>query len=182
MPNASTPPPVIQGLLEVFSIKYAGEHFDAIIVSDDDAFNFALKSRPQLFPGVPIIFCGINDLGEDELAVGNLTGVIESFDLLGTVDVALKLHPEKRQYLSLPGTPMTEAAIASGFLGDVYVALGEEAGQGAWTVRAYHKPFVTWIWGGCLLMALGGVLAILDRRYRATVRQPDRDQAAQPGG
>ena len=90
-------PPVIQGLLEVFTIKYADEHFDAIIVSDDDAFNFALKSRPQLFPGVPIIFCGINDLREDALAMGNLTGVIESFDLLGTVDVALKLHPEKRR-------------------------------------------------------------------------------------
>jgi PAS domain S-box-containing protein len=88
---------VIQALLEVFKIKYANDHFDAVIVSDDDAFNFALKTRPQLFPGVPIIFCGINDLREDQMAAGNLTGVIESFDLLGTVDVALKLHPEKRR-------------------------------------------------------------------------------------
>ena len=62
---------------------------------------------------------------------------------------------------------MTEAAIASGILGDLYVSLGEPVGDGAWTLRVYHKPFVTWIWGGCLLMALGGFLALSDRRYRA---------------
>jgi two-component system, cell cycle sensor histidine kinase and response regulator CckA len=89
--------PVIQGLLEIFQKKFAGEHFDAVIVSDDDAFNFALNARPQLFPGTPIVFCGINDLGEEELAAGNLTGVVESFDLLGTIDVVLRLHPEKRR-------------------------------------------------------------------------------------
>jgi cytochrome c-type biogenesis protein CcmF len=82
------------------------------------------------------------------------------------------LQPEKRRYLSLPATPMTEAAIDSGVLGDVYVSLGEAAGDGAWSVRVHHKPFVTWIWGGCALMALGGVVAALDRRYR-TRRPPD---------
>ncbi len=91
--------PVIESLLEVFRKKYTGEHFDAVIVSDDDAFNFAIKSRSQLFPGVPIIFCGINDLLEEQLAVGNLTGVVESFDLVGTIDVALKLHPKKRRMI-----------------------------------------------------------------------------------
>ena len=91
--------PVTQGLFEIFQKKYTGEHFDAIIVSDDDAFNFAIKSRSQLFPGVPIIFCGINDLLEEQLAVGNLTGVVESFDLVGTVDVALKLHPKKHRMI-----------------------------------------------------------------------------------
>jgi cytochrome c-type biogenesis protein CcmF len=75
------------------------------------------------------------------------------------------LQPEKRRYTSLPASPMTEAAIASSLAGDLYVALGEPAGQGAWTVRVYHKPFVTWIWGGCGLMVLGGLLAAGDRRY-----------------
>ena len=91
--------PVIQSLLAVFQQKYAGEHFDAVIVSDDDAFNFALQARPRLFPGVPIVFCGINDLDDEELAKGNLTGVVESFDLLGTVDVVLRLHPEKQRMI-----------------------------------------------------------------------------------
>ena len=89
--------PVISGLLEVFRRKYLGERFDVVIVSDDDALRFALDARPQLFPGTPIVFCGINDLGEEQLARGNLTGVIEAFDLLGTIDVVLRLHPEKRR-------------------------------------------------------------------------------------
>jgi cytochrome c-type biogenesis protein CcmF len=76
------------------------------------------------------------------------------------------LHPEKRVY-RVQEMPMTEAAIASGLLGDLYVSLGDPVGDGAWTLRVYHKPFVTWIWGGCLLMALGGFLALADRRYRA---------------
>ena len=76
------------------------------------------------------------------------------------------LYPEKRQYFSSQ-MPMTEAAIDAGFTRDVYVSLGEPLGDnGAWSVRVYFKPFVDWIWGGCILMAVGGVLAMLDRRYR----------------
>ncbi len=78
-----------------------------------------------------------------------------------------ELFPEKRQY-NVSGMPMTEAAIRTGFLRDLYVSLGEPIPdtEGAWAVRVYIKPFVDWIWAGCLLMALGGVLAISDRRYR----------------
>jgi cytochrome c-type biogenesis protein CcmF len=78
-----------------------------------------------------------------------------------------ELHPEKRQY-NVSGMPMTEASINAGLLGDLYVSLGEPIpdSNGAWAVRVYVKPFVDWIWAGCLLMALGGVLAISDRRYR----------------
>ncbi|MDP2694284.1 MAG: cytochrome c-type biogenesis CcmF C-terminal domain-containing protein, partial [Gallionella sp.] len=78
-----------------------------------------------------------------------------------------ELYPEKRQY-NASGMPMTEAAIDTGWLGDLYVSLGEPIpdSNGAWAVRVYIKPFVDWIWAGCLLMALGGVLAISDRRYR----------------
>jgi cytochrome c-type biogenesis protein CcmF len=66
---------------------------------------------------------------------------------------------------------MTEADIATGVLGDLYVSLGEPVGDGAWSVRVYVKPFVTWIWGGCFIMALGGLLALSDRRYRIGVRR-----------
>lgn len=77
-----------------------------------------------------------------------------------------ELHPEKRQY-NASGMPMTEAAIQPGLLRDLYVSLGEPIpGSEAWAVRVYIKPFVDWIWFGCLLMALGGVMAISDRRYR----------------
>jgi cytochrome c-type biogenesis protein CcmF len=79
------------------------------------------------------------------------------------------LHPEKRIY-NAQQMAMTEAAISTGILGDLYVSLGEpvsgDAAEGAWSVRVYHKPFVVWIWGGCIVMALGGLLALSDRRYR----------------
>lgn len=81
----------------------------------------------------------------------------------------LELNPEKRVY-NVQRNPMTEAGIDSGFLRHLYVSLGEQLGGGAWSVRIYYKPFVGWIWLGCLLMALGGILAISDKRYRLARR------------
>jgi cytochrome c-type biogenesis protein CcmF len=75
------------------------------------------------------------------------------------------LYPEKRKY-NATGVGMTEAALRSGALGDLYVSLGEHLGGHAWSVRVYHKPFVGWLWAGGALMALGGLLAASDRRYR----------------
>jgi cytochrome c-type biogenesis protein CcmF len=75
------------------------------------------------------------------------------------------LYPEKRKY-NATGVGMTEAALRSGVLGDLYVSLGEHLGGHAWSVRVYHKPFVGWLWVGGGLMALGGLLAASDRRYR----------------
>jgi len=75
------------------------------------------------------------------------------------------MYPEKRLY-NAQQMPMTEAAIDTGFTRDLYVSLGEAVEGGAWVVRVYHKPFVDWIWGGAFLMALGGILAISDQRYR----------------
>jgi cytochrome c-type biogenesis protein CcmF len=80
------------------------------------------------------------------------------------------LYPEKRFY-SVQQMPMTEAAIDSGLTRDLYVSLGEPLQGGAWVMRVYHKPFVDWIWGGAFLMALGGVLAVTDRRYRLAKRE-----------
>jgi len=75
------------------------------------------------------------------------------------------LTPEKRVYRA-QGMPMTEAALDIGVFRDVYVSLGEQLPDGAWIVSLYYKPFISWIWMGCLLMALGGVFAASDRRYR----------------
>ncbi len=89
----------------------------------------------------------------------------------GTVQVvhdgrALKtMHPEKRRYAS-GGQVLTEAAIGAGPTRDLYVALGESLGSDAWAVRVHVKPFVRWIWGGALLMALGGFVTATDRRFR----------------
>jgi len=88
------------------------------------------------------------------------------------------LTPEKRVYLA-QGMPMTEASLDIGVFRDVYVSLGEQLEDGAWIVSLYYKPFISWIWMGCLLMGLGGVFAAADRRYR---RLAARDAAAAVGG
>ncbi len=75
------------------------------------------------------------------------------------------LTPERRVY-NVSRMPMTEVAIDRGIGRDLYVALGDPVSATAWSVRVHHKPFVNWIWGGCVLMALGGLMAVLDRRYR----------------
>lgn len=82
------------------------------------------------------------------------------------------LKPEKRQYL-VQKNVMTEAAIDPGLWRDIYVALGEQLDNDAWAVRLHYKPFVRWMWLGALMMALGGVVAVADPRYRARrVRVP----------
>jgi cytochrome c-type biogenesis protein CcmF len=77
----------------------------------------------------------------------------------------MDMQPEKRVY-RVQQNPMTEAAIDVGLTRDLYVSLGEPVDGDGWIVRIYVKPFIDWIWGGCLLMALGGLLAVTDRRYR----------------
>ncbi len=84
------------------------------------------------------------------------------------------LHPEKRLY-TVQQMPMTEAGIDAGFTRDLYVALGEPLGDGAWAVRVHIKPFVRWIWLGALMMGLGGALAASDRRYRVKVKTRVRE-------
>ncbi|MDE2502769.1 MAG: c-type cytochrome biogenesis protein CcmF, partial [Burkholderiales bacterium] len=75
------------------------------------------------------------------------------------------LHPEKRIY-RVQQQPMTEAAVDRGLTRDLYISMGEQLPSGAWIVRVQDKPFIAWIWGGCLIMMVGGMLAMADRRYR----------------
>src|SRR6266513_2090235 len=81
------------------------------------------------------------------------------------------LYPEKRLY-TVQNMPMTEAAIDPGPTRDLYVSLGDPFDDGSWLVKVQHKPFVDWIWSGCIIMALGGLLAASDRRYRVVL--PER--------
>jgi cytochrome c-type biogenesis protein CcmF len=81
------------------------------------------------------------------------------------------MYPERRSY-TVAEQVMTEAAIDPGLTRDLYVSLGDPLDdRGTWLVKVQHKPFIDWIWGGCLIMALGGVLAASDRRYRFSVRK-----------
>jgi cytochrome c-type biogenesis protein CcmF len=116
-------------------------------------------------------FLGVKD------AMGpNYRAAVGDVELIQDGKVQRMLHPEKRAYFSSQ-MPMTEAAIDTGFTRDVYVSLGEQLDDpnsavksGAWSVRVHYKPFVDWIWAGCLLMAFGGLIAASDRRYRIASR------------
>ena len=90
---------------------------------------------------------------------------------VGIIDVTRNGKPEatlraEKRYYSVARSMMTEAAIDGGFSRDLYAALGEELEDGSWAVRLYYKPFVRWIWFGGVFMAIGGLLCILDPRYR----------------
>src|ERR1700686_2726812 len=80
------------------------------------------------------------------------------------------MHPEKRAYTASQNVT-SETAIDRSVLRDLYLALGDEVPGGGWTVRVYHKPLVNWIWGGALLMAIGGGFAVTDRRYALASRK-----------
>jgi cytochrome c-type biogenesis protein CcmF len=88
------------------------------------------------------------------------------------------LNPEKRNY-PVAQMPTTEAAIDYRFLRDLYVVIGDEQDNGGWVMRTYIKPLANWIWGGAILMALGGFLSLSDRRYR--VAAGARKQATPQG-
>ena len=111
--------------------------------------------------------------GVKEVKGPNYVALAGDFDLARDGRTLRKMNPEKRNYAS-SGMPMTEAAIDAGLFRDLYVSLGEpidrDRPEGEWAVRVYHKPFVDWIWGGCILMAFGGLIAVLDRRYRVKAR------------
>ncbi|SDY63510.1 heme lyase CcmF/NrfE family subunit [Nitrosomonas sp. Nm33] len=113
--------------------------------------------------------------GTKSLPGPNYKAIQGDIDVLKNDKQIQKLHPEKRTY-NASGMVMTEAAIDAGLFRDLYVALGEPLDNTAWVVRVYHKPFVNWIWLGCLLMALGGILSITDRRYRYSISKKEKTE------
>jgi len=96
----------------------------------------------------------------------NYSGGVGIIDVTRNGKPEATLHAEKRYY-NVARAMMTEAAIDGGFTRDLYAALGEELDNNTWAVRIYYKPFVRWIWFGGLFMAAGGVLCLLDPRYRS---------------
>ena len=84
---------IAKGLFELYQHKYANEHFDVIMLSDNNALNFILEYGEALFPGVPVVFCGINDSDFDLLKRLGFTGIIETIDAAATFGLALKFNP-----------------------------------------------------------------------------------------
>jgi len=93
----------------------------------------------------------------------------------GTVNVTkqgapvVTLLPEKRIY-TVQRNPMTEPGIQTGVFRDLYVSLGEPISDNEWGFRIYYRPFIQWVWIGSLLMAIGGLLGAMDKRYRTLAK------------
>ena len=132
------------------------------VKSFEQEYDIALSvGQSKSVAGVDIKFLGVSDVpGPNYNAkVGKFSVSKEGVELR-------TLKPERRFYASNRAMPMTEAAIDRGLRRDIYVSLGDDLGGGSWTVRLHYKPLVNWIWLGCVIMALGGLLGALDPRYR----------------
>lgn len=124
--------------------------------------------------GYSLLFEGVGRLQGPNYTAERARFVVSS----GGEEIAV-MFPEKRVY-DVRAMPTTEAAIRTTFLADLYVVIGDSDGQGGWTVRVYHEPLVPWIWLGCLLMVVGGLTSLSDRRLR--VGAPQRQRAGKPAG
>jgi cytochrome c-type biogenesis protein CcmF len=128
--------------------------------------------------GYEFTFHGVRDFNVD-----NYVATRGGFSVRSeSSDYQVDMFPEKRVY-PVQTSPMTEAAIDAKLSRDLFIALGEPLDQeGTWAVRIYYKPFIRWIWLGAIIMAIGGLFAASDRRYRrlARSRSPVQDSARQP--
>ncbi len=107
----NTGPEYMQKLYEIYKYKFKNRHFDAIMVSDDDAYNFLLKYSWELFPGVPIVFCGVNYFQDSDLSDNPfITGVVELVDVEKNIEVALKLQPNVKNIVIINDKSITGEA------------------------------------------------------------------------
>ncbi|MFA0115721.1 heme lyase CcmF/NrfE family subunit [Vibrio sp. 10N.261.46.E11] len=139
--------------------------------------NYSIERDVRLAPGesyqleeYSFLFTGVRDKDGP-----NYDGYIADFEITKEGKYINTLHAEKRFYTTAKSM-MTEAAIDRGVTRDLYIAMGERLDDNkSWAVRIYYKPFVRWIWAGSLIMSIGGVIAISDRRYR--FRKPTKKSA-----
>ncbi|WP_018983528.1 heme lyase CcmF/NrfE family subunit [Salinimonas chungwhensis] len=129
--------------------------------------NYEQERDVRMLPGEQITLSDYTFVfnGVSKTQGPNYESDVGHFSVYRSGEKLTTMMPEKRIY-TVQRMPMTEAAIHTTISRDLFIALGEPLDDGAWAVRVYIKPFVTWIWGGGAIMALGGVCALSDRRYR----------------
>ncbi|MEH6550902.1 MAG: heme lyase CcmF/NrfE family subunit [Pseudomonadales bacterium] len=128
---------------------------------------YSLERDIRMAPGEELEISGYTFIfeGTETVRGPNYSADMASLTFIDTNGKAKTLNPEKRRYLA-SGQVMTEAAIDAGFMRDIYIALGEPLQNGAWSMRIQVKPLVRWLWLGGFLMAMGGLFAITDPRYK----------------
>ena len=133
--------------------------------------NFSVEKALKMYPGESAVVSGYDfkfaQLGT--MQGPNYSAHVGVFEISKQGELVATLHAEKRRY-KVKGSMMTEAAIDAGLFRDLYVSMGEPLEDGAWAMRLQVKAYMRWVWLGSIFMALGGLLAILDKRYRMRVK------------
>tara|TARA_B110000046_G_scaffold178935_1_gene207421 strand:- start:3335 stop:5269 length:1935 start_codon:yes stop_codon:yes gene_type:complete len=133
--------------------------------------NFSVEKALKMYPGETAVVSGYDfkfaQIGT--MQGPNYSAHVGVFEISKQGERVATLHAEKRRY-KVKGSMMTEAAIDAGLFRDLYVSMGEPLEDGAWAMRLQVKAYMRWVWLGSIFMALGGLLAILDKRYRMRVK------------
>jgi cytochrome c-type biogenesis protein CcmF len=129
--------------------------------------NYELERDVRMTAGdtVEIADYTVSFTGVEQIEGPNYSADRGIFDVYKNGEFVNHLEPEKRFY-PVQRTSMTEAGIHTTLTRDLFIALGEPLSNDAWAIRLYYKPFVVWIWGGAVIMAIGGIFSISDKRYR----------------
>jgi cytochrome c-type biogenesis protein CcmF len=142
---------------------------------------FRTESIQLMRPGEEIMVAGYSLRFDGATAVRgpNYTAARGQFTVSKNGDIVTVLTPEKRNYPA-EGSNTTEAGIRTTIAGDLYTVLGEQTSNGAWSTRIYFNPLVAWIWIGAILMAVGGMVSLTDRRYRVGAPKPAKSRSKKP--
>jgi len=157
-------------------IAHAGVGLFVIGVTVTNSFGIETDQRIALGESVEVAGYSVTFVGLRPVDGPNYTGVRGLIDVTRADRPVAKLTPEKRIY-RVQKSPMTEASIDAGWSRDLFVALGEDLGDGSWSIRIQYKPLIRLIWVGAFVMALGGLVAMSDRRYRSRSTATDVDGA-----
>ncbi|MEX0977039.1 MAG: heme lyase CcmF/NrfE family subunit [Woeseia sp.] len=141
---------------------------------------FSIETDMRMAPGEKVEVAGYQfELSGLRTVDGpNFRALEGAIEIRKDGEIVSTLYPQKRTYL-VQQNPMTEAGIDAGWNRDLFVALGDPLGNDAWSVRLQYKPLIRFIWLGAFIMALGGMIAASDRRYRLTATATERQRAAQ---
>ena len=172
---------LLQGLkslsLSYYGMQLAHSGMAIIILGICLTSHYSVEEDVRLAPGESIVIRGYEFIfeGVTKQPGPNYEADVGLITVLKNGEDYLELRPEKRTYFAT-GAIQTEADIDVGLFRDLFAALGDPRGEGAWVVRIHLKPFVLWIWLGAFIMAAGGITAILDRRYRKNEKVSQLDE------
>jgi cytochrome c-type biogenesis protein CcmF len=177
---------LLQGLkslsLSYYGMQLAHSGMAIIILGICLTSHYSVEEDVRLAPGESIVIRGYEFIfeGVTKQPGPNYEADAGLITVLKNGEDYLELRPEKRTYFAT-GAIQTEADIDVGLFRDLFAALGDPRGEGAWVVRIHLKPFVLWIWLGAFIMAAGGITAILDRRYRKKEKVSQLDEIVTQG-